>query len=475
MLAANATTTRTRTAFTKARASLSCAMAWEDMRREKVASQLAVEEVAQFFVHLCREDEFEWPYELDHDRPFNSRALEGAIRYANDRIFVESMKKAELEGMGTTICALAVSDDEMVVAHVGDSRVYRLRDGTLSQITEDHSLINHYRKLGNLTEEELEALGARKNVIVRALGLKDEVEVDVALEDMSPGDVFLVCSDGLTDLVEDPVILETMESHGDDLDGCAEELVHLANEGGKDNITVSSSFVLPAKREESPNGLQRYRTDSVWGWRKRQSHARLSPPQCPLMRSSRESRRRLQSADAIHTDVPPPPLPVQEEDEAGEERLKIVVSSGEVDLLGPTEDTLPDQPLNAAVAEMDPANEEPQSPLPSLEGLETMDPELRALLSTARPSDESEWSDSDSLSLVSPVPEERIDWVRNPPVLPGPPLLSSPVQAIRRIPLDHSPRFLSTSSAPPTESNFPQHRRAGPCRPLRMGNRIERV
>ena len=240
-----------------------CHVRWHGRTCVGRSSQPTRREEVAVFVHLCREDEFEWPYELDHDRPFNSRALEGAIRYANDRIFVESMKKAELEGMGTTICALAVSDDEMVVAHVGDSRVYRLRDGTLSQITEDHSLINHYRKLGNLTEEELEALGARKNVIVRALGLKDEVEVDVALEDMSPGDVFLVCSDGLTDLVEDPVILETMESHGDDLDSCAEELVHLANEGGKDNITI----VLVRVAGEAGRDFewtQRYRTDSVW-------------------------------------------------------------------------------------------------------------------------------------------------------------------------------------------------------------------
>ena len=145
----------------------------------EVASQLAVDEIARFFIELCRDSTFDWPYELDENRPFNARALE-RILYANDRIFVESMKNKELEGMGTTVCAMATAGSQMAIAHVGDSRVYRYRDNTLTQLTEDHSLINHYRRLGELSEEDLEALGKKKNVIVRALGLKDEVEVDVA-------------------------------------------------------------------------------------------------------------------------------------------------------------------------------------------------------------------------------------------------------------------------------------------------------
>ena len=356
----------------------------------EVASQLAVEEVAQFYNSLCREEGFEWPYELDHDRPFNARALEGAIRYANDRIFVESMKKAELEGMGTTVCALAVSDEEMVVAHVGDSRVYRLRDGELSQLTEDHSLINHYRKLGNLTEEELEALGARKNVIVRALGLKDEVEVDVALEDMCPGDVFLVCSDGLTDLVGDSVILATLQDYDEDLDGCAEELVRLANDGGgKDNITVVLVRVageMGRDFEWIPTIPDGYRVDPMDDSEMRSPVASTVPID-EVISGVQEA---LQSADTIETDTPPPPpLPVQaeadEEDGGSRKRLKIVVSSGEVDLLGPSEDTHPDLPLNESIAAEDNDPSEPESPYLRAVRKRTFDPELRGMLSNAKP------------------------------------------------------------------------------------------
>jgi protein phosphatase len=139
--------------------------------------------------------------------------------------------------MGTTIVALFAVEDGVYLAHVGDSRVYRLRDDKLEQLTEDHSLLNDYIKMKRLTAEEI-ANFPHKNVIVRALGMKDTVKVDTRLEQPRAGDLYLLCSDGLSGPVPD-IDLRAILTGGSDLKTAASRLITKANEnGGPDNVTV---------------------------------------------------------------------------------------------------------------------------------------------------------------------------------------------------------------------------------------------
>ena len=128
-------------------------------------------------------------------------------------------------------------EDGVYAAHVGDSRIYRYRDGKIEQLTEDHSLLNDYIKMKRLTPEEI-ANFPHKNVIVRALGMKDTVKVDTRFESPKANDIYMLCSDGLSGPVEDPEMLEILTRHGD-LKQAASKMIERANEnGGPDNITV---------------------------------------------------------------------------------------------------------------------------------------------------------------------------------------------------------------------------------------------
>ena len=139
--------------------------------------------------------------------------------------------------MGTTVVALFAVEDGVYIAHVGDSRVYRMREGKLEQLTEDHSLLNDYIKMKRLTPEEI-ANFPHKNVIVRALGMKDSVKVDTRLEQPRAGDLYLLCSDGLSGPVQDPTMLDILLA-ANDLKTAASRLIAKANEnGGPDNISV---------------------------------------------------------------------------------------------------------------------------------------------------------------------------------------------------------------------------------------------
>ena len=139
--------------------------------------------------------------------------------------------------MGTTIAFLYFLDTLVVYGHVGDSRIYRVRQGRIEQLTEDHSFVNMQIKANLITPEE--ALTSRhRNIIIRAIGTRADVKPDIRTTAVVPGDVFLLCSDGLSDLVEDRVIAEILAKADDD-DAAARALIDAANElGGKDNITV---------------------------------------------------------------------------------------------------------------------------------------------------------------------------------------------------------------------------------------------
>jgi protein phosphatase len=140
--------------------------------------------------------------------------------------------------MGTTMTVALVEDAVVTIGHVGDSRAYLVRDGAVDQLTEDHSLVAELIRSGKLSPEEAES-HPQRSVITRALGSDPDVDVDTFTVEAHPGDVFLLCSDGLTSMVGDESILEAVEGHRGDLDGAASELVRRANRaGGEDNITV---------------------------------------------------------------------------------------------------------------------------------------------------------------------------------------------------------------------------------------------
>jgi protein phosphatase len=205
----------------------------------EVAARIAVEEMAEFFRTTGRDEDATWPYKMDPARGYDENRLLTGVKLANLRIFERAASDQRLRGMGTTMVAISFprAGEEVLVGHVGDSRAYLLRGGAIRQITEDHSLLNDYKKSRALTPEEIEAF-PHKNVIVRALGMKDTVEVDVVREELRDGDVLLLCSDGLSGMVADERIAEIVRSHPRDLRGAAQALVDAANEaGGQDNVT----------------------------------------------------------------------------------------------------------------------------------------------------------------------------------------------------------------------------------------------
>lgn len=170
-------------------------------------------------------------------------AVREAICYANDEINRAARENIAYNGMGTTIVLTLFHGDRVISAHVGDSRTYRLRNRKLQQLTTDHSLVQEMMDNGYLSQEEAQ-LSASRNLITRALGIGETVEVDVTEEKIACGDVYIMCTDGLTDLVTDDEIVTLLRDHRSEADACNLEgatnaLVALANDkGGKDNISV---------------------------------------------------------------------------------------------------------------------------------------------------------------------------------------------------------------------------------------------
>jgi protein phosphatase len=160
------------------------------------------------------------------------------IQEANRRVYDRSSRDPNTSGMGTTITVALVEDDRVAFGHVGDSRAYLIRDAQMEQLTEDHSLVNELLKTGKLSREEAET-HPQRSVITRALGTDPDVDVDTFSVAAETGDLFLLCSDGLTDMVSEDSILAVVERNRDDIDGALQALVKAANRGGgQDNITV---------------------------------------------------------------------------------------------------------------------------------------------------------------------------------------------------------------------------------------------
>ncbi len=168
----------------------------------------------------------------------NGDILLRAIRLANRAIYVRALGDPELTGMGTTIVATAFEADIMTVAHVGDSRAYRITDEGLEPLTRDHSWMAEIQTAHNMSEKEASSVVGR-NVITRALGVRNTVEIDFRTVKVHPGDQFLLCSDGLCGFADDIEIFDVARHHRKDLPKLVDSLIQLANDrGGSDNVTV---------------------------------------------------------------------------------------------------------------------------------------------------------------------------------------------------------------------------------------------
>ena len=203
----------------------------------EIASRIAVDSISEFILHT-KEDDGTWPHAYDEQYKRTTNRLMAAVRMANTRVLEAMRKDARLRGMGTTIVACLADDDTVSVAHVGDSRAYLIRSGQLSRITNDHSWVFEQVQAGMLTEAEAEKHPLR-NVITPAQGGALQVTPDASEIDPQPGDVFLLCSDGLTGMVPENEILRVVTDNNGDLQKACQQLIDAANErGGLDNVTA---------------------------------------------------------------------------------------------------------------------------------------------------------------------------------------------------------------------------------------------
>ncbi len=203
----------------------------------EVASRITVETIERYYRSSSSVEAPTWPFRLPQIEVERNR-MTTAIKLANSEIFDQAAADPDKKGMGCTVDAIYFAQGRLYIGHVGDSRAYRFRAGQLTQLTEDHSLLNDYRRIKEMAEAEIEAF-PHKNVVVRALGLAEHVAVDVIVDEYHLDDIFLLCSDGLTDLIDDAEICDIIEKRGKRLDGACDALVDAANEaGGRDNITA---------------------------------------------------------------------------------------------------------------------------------------------------------------------------------------------------------------------------------------------
>lgn len=225
----------------------------------EVASGIAVKTITNLVREgLAREDLSAVDRSTGLSRP--SIVLRDAITRANKIIYQTARSQAECEGMGTTVVAALFFDNKVSVAHVGDSRMYRQRGSEISQVTMDHSLLQELVDRGFYSPEEAQR-AANKNYVTRALGVEPQVEVEVQEHPVDKGDIYILCSDGLSDMVEDEDIRLTISTFGANLDTVAKQLIQLANEnGGRDNVSV----VLAQANEAFP--ASRGVMDKLLGW-----------------------------------------------------------------------------------------------------------------------------------------------------------------------------------------------------------------
>src|SRR5688572_26765508 len=180
------------------------------------------------------------PFEVDPETsgPVASRLVREQVKKANTSIFQAAQSQPQYAGMGTTLVVCLFYDNRVLVAHLGDSRLYMLRDGKFKQVTRDHSLLQEQIDSGIITAEQAKK-AAHKNLVTKALGIDPTVEPEIHEYPTRIGDVYLLCSDGLCDMVEDEDIGMTLQALGGNLKLAAQQLVQMANDnGGRDNVSV---------------------------------------------------------------------------------------------------------------------------------------------------------------------------------------------------------------------------------------------
>jgi protein phosphatase len=203
----------------------------------EVASHMASDVVRKYVREYHKQGEPALADRYDPRFSPSTNRLASAIRLANETVYRAAMDRSDYEGMGTTIVAALLDGPVVSIAHVGDSRAYLAREGALEQLTEDHSLVAEQVRRGLLTEEEAEH-SPQQNIITRAIGMKETVDVTLNELTLNPGDCFLLCSDGLTKGVRAAQILDVIQAARDP-EAATDELVALANQaGGEDNTTV---------------------------------------------------------------------------------------------------------------------------------------------------------------------------------------------------------------------------------------------
>jgi protein phosphatase len=204
----------------------------------EVASRMAIETISAFIQRSAVEKEITWPWGLDANLSFDANRLKTAIRLANARVFQAADNREELAGMGTTVVSALITGDVMTLGSAGDSRCYLVRDGALKQLTRDDSWVSAALGEGILNSDDVEHHPLR-NVITKAVGARDAIDLDVLEHDLRPGDLVMLCSDGLHGMVGDPDIERILLGSTGSLEETSARLVDAANEaGGRDNVTV---------------------------------------------------------------------------------------------------------------------------------------------------------------------------------------------------------------------------------------------
>ena len=215
----------------------------------EIASQIAVEMVNEAFRKWFKEEASEEEIfgEADSALSLEGNYLLGSIRLANRVVYEMALEQKQYHGMGTTIVVLLVTPTMIIAANVGDSRLYLQRDGELERLSRDHSIVAEQVEMGMMTEEEAEN-SSLKHVLTRNLGSSEDVEPDIFELEPSNNDCFILCSDGVTDLVSDEEILDiTLDADGPE-DLCRDLIDKVLNRGAHDNTTIISVFLKDVKK-----------------------------------------------------------------------------------------------------------------------------------------------------------------------------------------------------------------------------------